>query len=42
MAEDIQAAMQAGMDDYLAKPIEPAELRRMLEKWGPTPDSQSG
>jgi signal transduction histidine kinase len=36
MAEDVQAARQAGMIDYLAKPIEPGELRRLLEKWGPT------
>ena len=36
MAEDIQAALQAGMDDYLAKPITPTGLREMLEKWGTT------
>jgi signal transduction histidine kinase/ActR/RegA family two-component response regulator len=35
MAEDVQAAMQAGMIDYLAKPVDPRELRRLLEKWGP-------
>jgi signal transduction histidine kinase len=34
MAEDIQAAKQAGMDDYLAKPVSPVELRGLLEKWG--------
>ncbi len=34
MAEDVQAALQAGMDDYLAKPITPGGLRGMLEKWG--------
>ena len=34
MAEDVQAARQAGMIDYLAKPVEPGELRRLLEKWG--------
>ena len=34
MAEDIQAALQAGMDDYLAKPMTPGGLRGMLEKWG--------
>ena len=33
MAEDVQAARQAGMDDYLAKPITPLGLREMLEKW---------
>ena len=43
MAEDIQAATGAGMIDYLSKPVEPAELRRMLEKWGPrAPQEQSG
>jgi signal transduction histidine kinase/ActR/RegA family two-component response regulator len=34
MAEDVQAAMQAGMTDYLSKPINPVELRGLLEKWG--------
>ena len=34
MAEDIQAALDAGMDDYLAKPMTPGGLRAMLEKWG--------
>jgi len=34
MAEDIQAAKRAGMDDYLSKPISPAELRRLLQHWG--------
>jgi len=37
MTEDIQAALQAGMDDYLAKPITPGGLRGMLEKWGVKP-----
>jgi signal transduction histidine kinase/BarA-like signal transduction histidine kinase len=31
MAEDIEAARQAGMKDYLAKPVNPTELRRVLE-----------
>ena len=35
MAEDVLAARQAGMDDYLAKPVSPADLRGLLEKWGP-------
>jgi CheY-like chemotaxis protein len=34
MAEDVQAAKRAGMDDYLSKPISPVELRRLLESWG--------
>ena len=37
MTEDVQAALQAGMDDYLAKPITPAGLREMITKWGDTP-----
>ena len=34
MAEDIKAATDAGMDGYLSKPVSPAELRGLLEKWG--------
>ena len=32
MAEDVDAARQAGMKDYLAKPVNPGELRRLLER----------
>jgi CheY-like chemotaxis protein len=35
MAEDVQAAMQAGMNGYLAKPVKPGELRTVLEGSGP-------
>jgi signal transduction histidine kinase/ActR/RegA family two-component response regulator len=35
MSEDVQAAKQAGMIDYLAKPVKPAELRRVLEGSAP-------
>ena len=36
--EDRQACLQAGMDAYLSKPIEPDELYAMLAKWlGPPP-----
>lgn len=31
---DKEAYLAAGMDDYLSKPIEPAQLRRALEQWG--------
>ncbi len=34
MAEDVKAAMQAGMNGYLAKPVKPGELRRVLEGAG--------
>ncbi len=36
MTEDVQAALHAGMDDYLAKPITPIGLREMVTKWGAT------
>jgi len=32
MAEDVAAARQAGMKDYLAKPVSPNELRKLLEQ----------
>ncbi|MBY0496794.1 MAG: response regulator [Cyanobacteria bacterium] len=31
MTEDVDAAKQAGMNGYLAKPLEPGELRRVLD-----------
>jgi len=36
-AEDRQRCLQAGMDDYLAKPIDPDELRTALERWATAP-----
>ncbi|TVR00974.1 MAG: sensor histidine kinase, partial [Desulfovibrionales bacterium] len=30
-----EQCLEAGMDDYLAKPLEPAQLAEMLEKWLP-------
>jgi CheY-like chemotaxis protein len=36
MSGDLQAAKDAGMDDYLPKPMTPAGLRAMLEKWAAT------
>jgi two-component system, sensor histidine kinase and response regulator len=31
---DKETYLAAGMDDYLSKPIEPAQLHRVLEQWG--------
>ncbi len=40
-AEDRQRCLDAGMDDYLAKPFKRADLTAMLQRWipiGPQPD----
>ena len=34
MKDDRGICLEAGMDDYLAKPIHPAELASTLERWG--------
>lgn len=34
MVEDKEACMQAGMDDYLSKPMKLTEIIGMLEKYG--------
>ena len=41
-AEDRQRCIQAGMDDYLAKPIDPEELRTALDRWTSTPSTTNG
>ncbi|MGO9271395.1 MAG: PAS domain S-box protein [Terriglobia bacterium] len=33
MAQDRDRCLQAGMSDYLAKPVEPRQLADLLEKW---------
>ena len=47
MQGDQNDCLQAGMDDYMSNPIDPAEFQRQLEKWnrwqliwpGESPDS---
>jgi CheY-like chemotaxis protein len=45
LLSDREKCMEAGMDDYLAKPIRPSDIRGMIEKWSPagkpTGESQS-
>jgi HPt (histidine-containing phosphotransfer) domain-containing protein len=36
MPEDRDKCIRAGMNDYLAKPIEPKQLAAMLQKWATT------
>ena len=35
MQSDRDRCLAAGMDDYLAKPIRPEDIRRVVERWGP-------
>jgi CheY-like chemotaxis protein/HPt (histidine-containing phosphotransfer) domain-containing protein len=39
MPGDRDKCMAAGMDDYLAKPIRPEDLRAIIERWGATAQS---
>ena len=42
MQGDREACLRAGMNDYLAKPVSPAALSRLLEKWLDGPDTAPG
>jgi CheY-like chemotaxis protein len=33
MSEDREHCMAVGMDDFIAKPFHPEDLRRALERW---------
>ncbi len=35
MSGDRERCLEVGMDDYIAKPVEPEHLRKLLEKWLP-------
>ena len=35
MQGDREKCLAAGMDDYLAKPIRPADMRQVIERWNP-------
>ena len=34
MQGDRQQCLDAGMDDYISKPVSPEKLKDVLEKWG--------
>jgi len=40
MQGDREKALDAGMDDYVSKPVKPEELDAVLEHWIPQPDGE--
>ncbi len=42
LAADRERCLAAGMDDYVAKPIDPDALAAVLERWTPEPGAPSG
>ena len=42
MSSDRERCFTAGMDDYLAKPLDPAELYSVLRRWGQLPAPEGG
>jgi CheY-like chemotaxis protein/HPt (histidine-containing phosphotransfer) domain-containing protein len=42
MVGDRERCLEAGMDDYLSKPLEPAEVFAALERWLPAIESDEG
>ena len=40
MQGDREKALDAGMDDYIAKPVKHEELDAVLERWIPTPEQE--
>ena len=42
MQGDKEKTIEAGMDDYVSKPVDPEELDTVLERWVPAPPSGRG
>lgn len=42
MAGDNERCLQAGMDDYLPKPVRREQLAQMLQRWGAPPPAAGG
>jgi len=41
LQSDRERCLAAGMDDYLAKPIRPKDLRNIIERWGENPEEKA-